>query len=74
MPGPNLEPIDSDSPTDPVDDDLFGGIHNVIYNATSQAFREYQKVLGKYEKPRESDLSVRRKLASYLFTTKITRD
>jgi len=68
MPGPNLESIESDSPTDSADDNLFGGIHNVIYKATSQAFRKYQKVLEKYEKHRKSDLSVRRKPASHLFT------
>ena len=68
MPVPNLESIESDSPTDSADDNLFGGIHNVIYKATSQAFREYQKVLEKYEKHRKSDLSARRKTASHSFT------
>jgi hypothetical protein len=68
MPGPSLTSIVSDSPTDSADDNLFGGIHNVIYKATRQAFREYQKVLEKYEKHRTSDLSVRRKPAFHLFT------
>jgi hypothetical protein len=72
MPGPSLESIESDSLMDSADDNLFGGIHNVIYKATSQAFREYQKVLEKYEKHRNSDFSVHRKPAPHLFTPTIT--
>jgi hypothetical protein len=39
------------------DDELLNGIHNVIYKATSSAFREYQSALEKYEKRRSTDLS-----------------
>lgn len=53
MPGPNLELIEPDAPTDSADDKLFGGIHNVIYKATSQAFHEYGNVLKKFEKHRK---------------------
>ncbi|OBT42291.1 hypothetical protein VE00_06372 [Pseudogymnoascus sp. WSF 3629] len=53
MPGPNLELIESDAPTDSADDKLFGGIYNVIYKATSQAFHEYGNVLKKFEKHRK---------------------
>jgi hypothetical protein len=67
MTGPHLDLIESGSPTDSADDDLFGGIHNVIYTATSQDFREYQKVLEKYEKHHKSRLSVHRKPASPVF-------
>jgi hypothetical protein len=63
MPGPNLEAIESDSPTDSVDTNLFNGIHNVIYKATSQAFGEYQKILENYGQHRKRDLTVRRKTA-----------
>jgi hypothetical protein len=58
MPGPNLESSESDSHTNLADENLFVGIHNVIYNATNQAFREYHKILEKYEKHQKSDLSV----------------
>jgi hypothetical protein len=68
MPAPNLESIESDSHTNSADDNLFGGIQNAIYEATNQAFREYQKVLEKYEKHHKSDLSVHRKPAFHLFT------
>jgi len=68
MPGSNLESIESGSPTDSADDNLLGGNHNVIYRATSQAFRKYQKVLEKYEQHLETDLPIRRKPASNLFT------
>lgn len=44
MPGPNLQSIESDAPSDSDDDNLFGGIHNVIYQATSEAYQEYRKV------------------------------
>lgn len=57
MPGPSLESIESDSLADSTDEKLFGGIHNVIYKATSQAFREYQNILEKYEKHQQNDLS-----------------
>jgi hypothetical protein len=35
MPGPNLGSIGSDSCTDSADENLFGGIRNVIYEATA---------------------------------------
>lgn len=41
MPAPDPESIESDSLMDSADDNLFGGIHNFIYKATGQAFREY---------------------------------
>ncbi|OBT87648.1 hypothetical protein VE02_02685 [Pseudogymnoascus sp. 03VT05] len=53
MPGANLESIESDAPTDSADDKLFGGIHNVIYKATSLAFQEYGNALQKFEKDRK---------------------
>jgi hypothetical protein len=68
IPGPNLESIESDSQTNSADDNSFGGIQNVIYEATKQAFLEYQKVLEKYEKHHKSDLSVHRKPAFHLST------
>ncbi|ORY60273.1 P-loop containing nucleoside triphosphate hydrolase protein [Pseudomassariella vexata] len=61
MPGPNLESMESDSNVDLADDDLFDGTHCVIYQATSQAFRKFQKVLQKYEKHRETSLLDRSK-------------
>lgn len=56
-PGPGLGPIESDSHTDSADDEVLAGTHNVIYRATSQAFREYQNTLRKHEKRRKEDLS-----------------
>jgi hypothetical protein len=55
-PGPGLGSIESDSQADSPDDQLLGGIHNVICRATNQAFREYQNVLKKHEKRREEDV------------------
>ena len=63
MPGPNLESIESNS----ADENSFGGIYNVIYKATSQAFQEYQEALATYEKRRKSSSSIRRKLILHLF-------
>lgn len=74
MPGPNLESIESDLPKDSAEDNSFSEIHNVIYKATSQAFREYQNVLKKYEKHWQGDLSVRCEPASHLSTPTRTRD
>lgn len=68
MPGPNLESIESDAPTDSADDMLFGEIHNVIYMATSQAFQEYEKALKQHEKHRRSRSSAHSKQTSRLFT------
>ena len=62
MPWPTLELIEPDSPADSSIDDLFGEIQNVIYKATNQAFREYQKVLENHEKHRRGDLFVRCKI------------
>ncbi|KFY72295.1 hypothetical protein V499_07548 [Pseudogymnoascus sp. VKM F-103] len=59
MPGPNIESIESDASTNSADDKLFGGIRNVIYKATSQAFQEYEnalKRLGKDQKSTEFDI------------------
>ncbi|KAI4144378.1 MAG: hypothetical protein LQ340_006676, partial [Diploschistes diacapsis] len=56
-PGPGLESIESDLHTDPADEDLLAGTHNVIYIATSQAFQEYRNALEKHEKRRKEDLS-----------------
>ncbi|KAB8076238.1 P-loop containing nucleoside triphosphate hydrolase protein [Aspergillus leporis] len=44
-------------PVDSAADDLLGGVHNVIYRATSQAFRRYRNAVKKHEMPREEDLS-----------------
>ena len=70
-PGPGFESITSefDSHADLADDALFAGVHNVIYRATSQAFREYQSALEKHEKPRKEDSLGGCKPASYLFTS-----
>lgn len=68
MPGPNLASIESGAPTDTDDDKLFGGVRNVIYTATSQAFEEYQNVLEKYETHHKDELTVRSKLKSQLLT------
>ncbi|OBT52780.1 hypothetical protein VE04_05955 [Pseudogymnoascus sp. 24MN13] len=54
MPGPNLESIESDASTDSTDDKLFGGIRNVIYKATSQAFQEYENALKMFGKDQKS--------------------
>lgn len=72
MPGPNLESMESDLPMDLADDDVFGGIHNVIYKATSQAFREYREVLEKFEKHQKEGLSAHRRPASLLSKLTIT--
>lgn len=64
MPGPNLESIETDTPTASADDVLFGTIHNVIYKATSQAFQEYENALKQYEKHRKGGLSVQGKQTS----------
>jgi hypothetical protein len=62
MPGPNLEPIDADSHLISADDDnVLDGDYNVVYKATSQAFRQYQDVLGKCKKCWENDITARRK-------------
>ncbi|KFY09596.1 hypothetical protein V491_08077 [Pseudogymnoascus sp. VKM F-3775] len=53
MPGPNLEPIQSRGLTKSAYDKKFGGIHNVIYRATSDAFQVYENILEKYEKNRK---------------------
>lgn len=65
MPGPNIESIESDAPTDSTDDELFGGVHNVIYTATNRAFQEYQKVLEKYEKHGKGESRVGGKQTSH---------
>lgn len=70
MPGPNLASIESDSLTDSDAESSFNGLDNVIYQATSKAYRDYQTVLEKYENHRESDLSVRCKFASHLLALK----
>lgn len=57
MPGPNLQPIESGSPSDSAKDNVFDGIHNVIYQATSKAFQEYEKILKNYEKHQKRDPS-----------------
>jgi hypothetical protein len=66
MPGPNLASIESDAPMDTTNDKLFGGVRNVIYTATSQAFEGYQKLLEKYEMHHKDALTVRSKLTSHL--------
>jgi hypothetical protein len=68
-PGPGLESITSefDSHADLADDELFAGVHNVIYRATSHAFREYQRAFEKHEKPRKEESLGGCKPASYLF-------
>lgn len=68
-PGPGLESIESDLHTDPADEDLLAGTHNVIYIATSQAFQEYRNALEKHEKRRKEDLSGGCRPAPYLFTS-----
>jgi hypothetical protein len=75
-PGPGLGSIESesDSHADLADDELLAGIHNVIYRATSQAFREYQNALGKHEKHRKGNFSGGCKLASCLFTSTRTNE
>jgi hypothetical protein len=61
MPGPNLEPIRSETPDKSADNNPFGGIHNVIYEATAHAFRTYQKALEKYENNGENNSLIFRK-------------
>ncbi|OBT62584.1 hypothetical protein VE03_07373 [Pseudogymnoascus sp. 23342-1-I1] len=76
MPGPNLEPIEVDRPTGLTDGKVFGGIHNVIYRATSQAFLEYENALEKYEKYSKGDQLVPTSTLSpkqHLFCTPIIR-
>ncbi len=68
MPGPNLGSIEPDS----TDHNSFNGINNVIYEATSQAFREYQKVLAKYDKLPKGNLSSHCKPAPHLLILTIT--
>ena len=70
-PGPGLGSIEPDPHADSADDESLAGTHNVIYRATSQAFREYQNALGKHGKRRKEELSGGRRPASYLF--KFTR-
>ena len=55
-PGPGLGSIESHLQADSTDDDLHASTHNVIYRATSHAFREYQSALGKHQKRRGSNL------------------
>lgn len=66
--GPGLESITSefDSHADMADDELFAGIHNVVYRATWEAFQEYQNALEKYEERRKEDSLGDYKPASYL--------
>jgi hypothetical protein len=62
MPGPNLEPIDTTSHLISADDDnLLDGDHNIVYQTTIQAFRQYQDILGKCEKLWENDITACRK-------------
>jgi hypothetical protein len=68
-PGPGLGSIESDLPADSADGELLAGIHNVVYKATSQAFREYQDALGKHEKRGKDDFSGGCKPAFRLFTS-----
>jgi hypothetical protein len=68
-PGPGLGPIQSDLSADSADEELLAGIHNVVYKATSQAFRKYQDALGKHEKRGKDDFSGGCKPAFRLFTS-----
>jgi hypothetical protein len=68
MPGPLLESMESESLADSADEKLLGGIHNVIYKATSLAFQKYQNILDKYEKQQKPDLSSRCEPKSHLYT------
>lgn len=62
MPGPNLEPIDTRLQLNSADGDiLHDEDHNVVYKATSLAFRKYQEVLGKWKKFWEKDITGRGK-------------
>ena len=68
-PGPSLGSIKTDSHADSADDEILVGTHNVIYRATSHAFREYQNALEKHEKRRKENMSGDCRPASYLFTS-----
>ncbi|MCJ1433007.1 hypothetical protein MMC27_002366 [Xylographa pallens] len=55
-PGPGLGSIESDSHVDSADNEILAGTHNVIYKATTQAFREYQNALGNHERRWKEEL------------------
>ncbi|CAD6568114.1 MAG: hypothetical protein ASARMPRED_001413 [Alectoria sarmentosa] len=55
-PGPGLGSIESDPYADSADDESLAGTYNVIYRATSKAFRDYQNALRKHEKRGKEDL------------------
>ena len=56
-PGPGLGSIESDSQANSVNDESLAGIHNVVYRATSHAFRQYQNALRKHEKRAKGGIS-----------------
>lgn len=68
-PGPGLGSIESDPHADSADDESLAGTYNVIYRATSQAFRDYQNALRKHEKRGKEDLWAGCKPAFYPFTS-----
>ena len=57
-PSSGLGSIDSEttSQVDSTEDTLLDGVHNVIYKATGQAFKQYQNALGKHSQGLKEDI------------------
>ena len=54
--GPGLGSIESDSQMDSADQEYSATNYNVLYKATTQAYREYQKAIGNVENRWEEDV------------------
>ena len=64
-PGPGLGSIGPGYGLDSADDETVSGVHNVIYQATSHTFGDYQNALRRHEKVRKKDLPGSCKSSSY---------
>ena len=61
MPGPNLELLGYESREVLNDDNVFDGVYNVIYKATDQDFRGFQKALEKCQEQQRRNLTTHSK-------------
>ena len=53
---------------DSAEDKLFASVHNVIYKATSQAFKQYQNAVGKHQSLKEDSPGRCKHTLIYAFT------